>query len=328
MPKDINQKAKLFYIHEFLCEKTNEDHPATAGEIIKYLELHNIFAERKSVYSDIEVLRTIGDDIIQLKGKNGGYYIGQRDFTLPELKLLVDSVQASNFVTEKKSLELITKITKLTNDFDARQLNRQLYLINRAKASNEKSYYNVDSIHRAISEDKVIKFLYFSYNQKKEKEYHHEKQQYTLSPFALIWDKENYYLLGYNHENNEMRHYRVDRMESVQVTDETRIGKEVFKNYDMTTYTQSVFSMFNAEMRTVSLRVSNDLAGVIIDRFGKNIIMVPDGDNHFSVNVKIAVSSQFYSWIFGFGNKMEIIEPEDVRREMLKTLKETEKIYK
>lgn len=314
MPKSPNQKLKLVYLMQFFHSRTDEDHPASVPQMIEYLEGYGISAERKSIYDDIEALRLFGLDIQQLRGRNGGYFLGERDFELAELKLLVDSVQSSRFITHKKSLSLIAKLARLAGENDARQLRRQVYVTGRIKSMNESIYYAVDDIHNAIADDRQISFKYSEYSINKERVFRRGGERYVVSPFALTMSDENYYLLAYE-DGKGMRHYRVDRMAEIRVLDEMRLGKAEFADIDMAEQSQMVFGMFSGAERSVTMRFESHLAGAVIDRFGKNVPFIPDGEGHFTVTVRVVISPQFFGWMCGFGTAVELVGPVDVREQ-------------
>lgn len=316
MSKSSNQKLKLLYLVKFLMQSSDEEHPVSTAQIIEELARNNISAERKSIYDDIEALRLFGIDVIQIKGKNGGYYIGERDFELPELKLLVDSVQSSKFITQEKTYKLIKKIENLASVYDGQLLQRQVFVSNRVKSMNESIYYTVDVISDAITQNKKIRYQYYEYTVSKERRFRHGGEFYEVSPYALIWDDENYYMLAWDSSAEKMKHYRVDKMYKVSLTDSEREGTEAFEKVDMSAYTKAVFGMFGGNERTVKLRFANHLVGAVLDRFGRDIIIIKDGNEHFTVNVNVVVSQQFLAWVFGFGTDAEIISPEAVRAEM------------
>ncbi|MBQ7121520.1 MAG: WYL domain-containing protein [Clostridia bacterium] len=318
MAKSANQKLKLLYLLRFLMQNSDEEHPVSTAQIIEELAKNNISAERKSIYDDIESLRLFGFDIIQLKGKNGGYYIGERDFELPELKLLVDSVQSSKFITQDKTYKLIKKIEGLASVYDGQLLQRQVFVTNRVKSMNESIYYAVDVISDAITQNRKICYQYFEYTVTKERRFRHDGAFYEVSPFALIWDDENYYLLAWDSAAEKMKHYRVDKMYKVSMTDNEREGNEEFEKVDMSSYTKTVFGMFGGKEQKVKLRFSNHLVGAVLDRFGRDSIIIKDGDEHFTVTVSVVVSQHFLAWVFGFGADAEILSPEEVRTEMKK----------
>ena len=327
MPKSSNQKLKLLYLMQMLLERSDENHPLTVQDMIDELSLHDISAERKSIYADLEALQLFGLDIVRSKGKSTGYYIASRDFELPELKLLVDSVQSSKFITHRKTLSLIKKIEGLASVYDAQLLQRQVYVRNRVKSMNESVYYNVDEISGAISRDRIIRFNYFEFDVNKQRRYRHDGKVYEISPFALMWDDENYYMLGYDQEAEKLKHYRVDKMTNIESAETERSGKELFAGMDMSSYSKQVFGMFTGSEQTVKLRFENRLAGAVIDRFGKEVMLIPDGEEHFTVSADIAVSPQFYAWVFGFGTAVEILAPDSARRELAQLAKSVSRIY-
>ncbi len=322
MAKSQNQKLKLLYLLRFLMQNSDEAHPVGMAQIIEELANNGISAERKSIYDDIESLRLFGVDIIQLKGKNGGYYIGERDFELPELKLLVDSVQSSKFITQDKTYKLIKKIEGLASVYDGQLLQRQVFVTNRVKSMNESIYYAVDVISDAITRNRKIRYQYFEYTVSKERRLRHNGEFYLVSPFALIWDDENYYMLAWDSSAQKMKHYRVDKMQKVTLSDDEREGIDEFEKFDMSAYSKTVFGMFGGTEQKVKLRFANHLVGAVLDRFGRETTVIPDGDGHFTVTLSVVVSPQFFGWVFGFGSDVEILSPEDVREEMKKHLKE------
>lgn len=322
MAKSQNQKLKLLYLWEYLTQQTSEEHPVSIKQIIAYLESQDIAAERKAIYDDLELLRYWGLDIIQVgESRSTAYYVGSRDFELPELKLMVDSVQSSKFITEKKTIALIKKIEQLTNAFDAQLLSRQVFVANRIKTMNESIFYNVDAIHSAIAANKKLQFHYFEYTVTKERRLRHDGAFYQISPFALTWDDENYYMVGYDSEMERIRHFRVDKMIDISSLDEERDGQDAYAKMDLALYARKTFGMFVGEDKKVTLRFENSLVGPVIDRFGKEIMIIPDGDEHFKFTADVAVSPQFFAWICGFGTQAEIIGPAEVVSEYAKHIR-------
>ncbi len=318
MARSENQKLKLLVLLRFLEEKSDEDHPVRLRDLLEELEKHDIRAERKSIYSDLEALREAGYEILQ---ENGAYWLSGRRFELAELKLLVDSVQASRFITRKKSGELISKLESLTSVGEARQLQRQVYVLNRVKTMNESIYYNVDGIHAAIARGRQIRFRYFDYDVRKEKVYRRGGGDYQVSPFALTWAEENYYLVAYSAEAGQLRHYRVDRMSDLRETEEPSEGAETFRAEEIARYTTRVFGMFRGKEQQLRLRFHRHLAGAVLDRFGRDIILVPDGEEHFTFTVLVAVSPQFYGWLCGFGGEAAIVSPPEAAEDFRNYLK-------
>ena len=315
MAKSVNQKMKLLYILKILTEKTDESHCLPAQEIIALLASYGITAERKSIYDDIECLNHFGYDIVNVKSrKGGGYYLASREFELPELKLLVDAVQASRFITQKKSRELISKIEKLAGPYEGKQLQRQVFVAGRVKTENESIYYNVDRIHKAIQDNAPVMFLYLAWNVKKELVPRHEGKKYRISPWALTWQDENYYLIAYDDEVGRIKHFRVDKMSNItQLSNEIRKGVEAFKEVDIAQYTNRTFGMFGGEPETGSLQLPEHMIGIIFDRFGKEIDLRRLSNGNVGVRVKAAVSGQFYGWLTGLGKDVLLLGPEHVK---------------
>ena len=318
MPKGSNQKFKLYRLAQIMQEKTDDEHYITMPEIMKELAKYDITADRKSIYNDLRDLSVFG---IEVEGEPDGnryhYHVVDRAFELPELKLLVDAIQSSKFITEKKSNALIKKLETLVSKYDAQKLQRQVFVSGRIKTMNESIYYTVDAIHNAISADKKIKFQYYQWNEKKEMELRHSGAWYHISPWGLSWNNENYYLVGYDSEEEKIKHFRVDKMLHIKLSKESREGNEHFKKLDMADYAKKSFGMFGGKERTVKLLVKNNLAGVIIDRFGKDVMMIPADNEHFTVSVDIHVSKQFLGWVFSLGENIKILGPDDVG-EMMK----------
>ena len=317
MAKGTNQKLKVIYLMKILLEKTDEEHSITMNEIIDSLESYGVSAERKSLYSDIESLRQYGMDIIgNQMGRTYYYCVGNREFELAELKLLVDSVQAAKFITARKSNELIKKIESLASKYEASWLHRQVYVAERVKTMNESIYYNVDMIHAAIGANSQITFQYYQWNVEKKMELRRNGALYEISPWALSWSNENYYLIGFDAGEDKIKHFRVDKMLHIETTGVKREGEECFRRFDMAVYTRKMFGMFGGEEETVKLECENSFAGVMIDRFGKDVILMKKDEGHFAVHVKVAVSRQFLSWVIGLGEGAKITGPEKVIGQM------------
>lgn len=313
MAKSENQKLKLMYLMKILLEKTDEDHALTMPDILRELEAYGISAERKSIYSDMECLRTYGMDIIgEKRDQKFSYYVASHQFELAELKLLVDAIQSAKFITAKKSKELIKKIESFASQYEAGQLQRQVFVSGRIKTMNESIYYNVDAIHSAIAANRQIRFQYFQWNVKKEMELRKNGAYYQVSPWALSWDDENYYLVAYDDEEEKLKHYRVDKMLHIGQTDEPRKGKKLFEGFDTALYAKKMFSMYAGEEEMVKIECENRLAGAIIDRFGKDIPMRKIDEEHFSVNVRVSLSCQFIHWIMALGSGAKVVGPEHV----------------
>lgn len=329
MAKGNNQKLKIVYLMKILLEKTDETHSITMPEIISYLKNYGISAERKSIYSDIENLRLFGMDIIgEQRERTFYYHVGSRQFELAELKLLVDSVQSAKFITAKKSNELIKKIEGFASKYEASQLQRQVYVAERIKTMNESIYYNVDKIHTAIGANSKITFQYFQWDVHKKMVMRKDGALYEVSPWALSWDDENYYLIAFDSNEDKIKHFRVDKMLHIDVKNEQREGKEKFKEFNMAVYARKTFGMFGGEEQKVKLLCENSFAGVMIDRFGKDVFLVPTDETHFTVNVNVAVSRQFLAWVIALGEGVKIVEPESVVRQMREEVERLMRQYK
>ena len=323
-----NQKLKLLYLIKIFTEDTDDQHALTLPQIVEKLDAYGVSAERKTLYQDFELLRDFGFDIIGQQGRRNFYYhMGNRRFELPELKLLVDSVQSAKFITDKKSNALIKKLEGMVSKYEARKLQRQVIISGRIKAMNESIYYNVDKLHEAIGTDRQIRFKYFRWNIKKEMELRKDGAWYQVSPWALMWDDENYYLVGYDAEDGKIKHYRVDKMWRISVADRKREGKEQFRAFNMPRYTKSLFGMFGGEEVKVTLEAENGMVGILLDRFGKDIPVKPVDADHFRTSVVVAVSSQFLGWIMALGDGVKIIGPDKVVARMKEEIRLISQMY-
>ena len=314
MPSSPNQKMKLLYLMRILLEESDEDTPLTIAEIQQTLARYDIQAERKSIYSDIELLRQFGLDIETRKSKSFGYFIASRQFEMPELKLLVDAVQSSRFITQKKSAELIQKLSTLTSKTQAKHLKRQVFVAERPKAINESVYYSIDTIHAAIRDGYKINFKYFDYDLSKTRAYRKSGEHYNLTPLALCWNDDNYYLICYNAKYDDFNHYRVDRMSDVSIC-EGKADKLEKGRFNLAEHMKRVFGMFGGERTRAKLRFDQSLINIVLDRFGIDVLLHKDGDC-FEVTVDISASPVFLSWIAQFGDKAEIISPDSLRETM------------
>ena len=328
MARGVNQKAKLLVLSQYLLRESDEEHPVSTAQIIQYLESQGISAERKSLYDDMEVLSSTGLDIVKVRhGNVSGWYVGQRDFQAAEVRLLVDSIQSSRFITMRKSLELIRKLEGLSSRHQAKDFQRQVWVKNRIKSMNESIYYLVDDIQSAIGKDRRIRFKYFLYNEKREKVLRHDGQFYEVSPLALLWEDENYYLVGYETATSMVKHFRVDKMMNLRITEEKRLGTETFARMDMAAYTDTHFNMFSGEPIRVRLEFSNDLAGAVIDRFGLDTMLVPSREGYFTVTIPAAVNEPFFGWLCSFGDKVRLLSPPEAVEAMRKHTAKVFSVY-
>ena len=316
-PRYQIQRLKILYLARYLMNETNEEHPVSIADMERDLKGYGISAERKALYKDIEALRVFGLDIITVGGKRTRYYIGQRDFELAELKLLADVIASSNFVTQQKSLQLINKLEKLTNRYDAKELHHEFIVSDKPKSGNETIFYSVDSIWQAIDKNKKIRFKYFYYDLYKKKDLKNNGGLFEISPLSLLYEEKNYYLLGYDDKANKLKHYRVDRMLDVTISENKREGAEIYTKEELAGYTKGVFGMYHGDMAKVTLRMTSNFNNVIFDRFGIDTpLQISDDRSHFDVTLPIQVSKQFYGWVFGLGKDVEILSLKWVREEL------------
>lgn len=309
MPKSDNQKAKILYIYDYLQKNSHQDHPVRANELIAMLDRHGIACDRKTVYSDVAALQDYGADIVSLPGRNGGYYVASRIFELPELKLLIDAVQSSRYLSEKKSRELIEKLCNLCNEQDARLMRRDVLVSGRVKTMNESIYYNVDTIQEAIAQNRQITFRYFDWGIDGKRVY--REKSYVASPYGLCQYNENCYLMALSPRHG-ITSYRIDRMTSIEIQDEMREPCPELTGKKLSEYANRMFQMYSGSTTTVKMRFHQELANAVIDRFGRNTMLIPDGNDYFVFTVDVAVSPLFLSWVMGFGEKAKILYPQSV----------------
>ena len=313
MPKSDNQKLKILYIWDYLQKNSHEGHLVSASELISMLDRqHRISCDRKTVYSDIAALQEYGADIISVPGKNGGYYVASRNFELPELKLLIDAVQSSRYLTEKKSRELIEKLCAQCNEQDAKLMKRTVLVSGRVKSMNETIYYNVDAIQEAITQNKQITFRYFDWDLGPTRRY--REKEYIASPYGLCQNNENCYLLALSSRHG-ITSYRVDRMSDIRLLPDDRLPCPELTGKALHDHANRLFQMFAGDAVDVKLRFHRSLINVVIDRFGQETMLIPDGEEFFNFTVKVAVSPMFLSWVIGFGSKAKILYPESVAQQ-------------
>ena len=312
-----NQKLKMLYLVKIFSDQTDDTHGLTLQEIAARLEENGVNADRKTLYKDFGELEKYGLEILsEQDGRTVRYHLATRQFELPELKLLVDAVQGSKFITEKKSRQLIKKLESLVSVHEARQLHRQVLITGRIKAMNESIYYSVDMLHEAINLDRQIRFQYFRWNVRRQPELRHGGVWYQVSHWCLLWDDENYYLVAYDASDGKLKHYRVDKIVHLSVTDVPREGKDAFQKLDPATYTRGVFGMFGGELTRVTLEGRADMVGPLIDRFGKDITITPQENDRFTASVDVAVSRHFVGWIIALGDGIRVTGPQALLDEL------------
>ena len=317
MPRGSNQKFKFTYLMKIMAEKTDDEHSLTMPQILEELEKYEVSAERKSIYEDFKDMSKLGIDVIkEQRGSVTFYDIAGRELELAEVKLLIDAVQSAKFITQKKSKSLISKVKNFVSEHQAKQLQRQIVINDRVKTMNESVYYNVDDIHTAINQNRKIKFKYYKWDIDKKLVERHGGSYFVVSPWALLWDDENYYMIAFDDWDNKIKHYRVDKMMYIEVGNDERSGKEEFKNFDMAKYSKATFGMYHGEKTKVCIKFANHMCGVFIDRFGKDTLFRKIDENNSELIVDINVSPQFFGWIFSLGNDVEIVSPIEVVNEL------------
>ena len=318
MSRGTNQKFKFTYLMKIMLEKTDDEHSLTMPQIVEELEKYDVTAERKSIYTDFQdMTEKFGVEIIKEQiGRETYYHVGAREFELAEVKLLIDAIQSSKFITQTKSRELITKIKSFVSEHQAKQLQRQVYINDRVKTMNESVYYNVDDIHTAINQNKKIRFKYFKWDINTKLVPRHNGDWFIVSPWALTWDDENYYMVAFDDLDSKIKHYRVDKMMHISIEEEKRSGRDVFQNFDMAEYSKATFGMYQGQKAKVKIQFANYMCGVFIDRFGKDISFRPIDDEHSEFHVDVNVSPQFFGWIFSLGKDVKVTGPSEVVERM------------
>ncbi len=317
MAKKPNQKLKLLYLMKILLARTDAEHAMTLAEISAELAKYDISAERKSLYDDLELLKLYGIDVQVKRDRQVRYYVAKHPFSLAELKLLIDAVQASKSITTVKSMELIRKLEGLGSQYQGSLLHEQVYMENRLKAANEEIFANVETLYLAIARNRKIRCRYFEWNARKQRLLRKDGQEYRISPWALTWYDENYYLIAYDSEAGIIKHFRVDKMIEVRVLEDKREGERAFSDFDTAIYSRQVFGMYGGESCNVRIRCDNDLAGVVIDRFGQEVTVLSNTETYFEFSAKVMISPTFFSWVLGFGGRMKILSPEPVAKELV-----------
>jgi len=309
-------------------EETDYNNPLTMPLIIKRLAEFDILAQRKALYDDLSLLNEYG---ITIERRNVAgrmfYWTPDRTFSHSELSILIDEIKSSKYLTEKKSDELIRKLSSLTNNYNRNLTNREVFVTNRIKNKNDSIYENADTLHLALINDKKVCFRYYFWNENKEREFKKDGDFYEVSPWALVVDNENYYLLAYDEQDKIIKHYRVDKMVDIDTVDEPRLGKECFDAIDMKGYTQSHFRMFGGEMKSVVLKCKNEMANVLIDQFGFDAEFKKVDSEYFNATVNVAVSPQFFGWVLSLGKAVSIVAPKEEVAGFVEYLEDVRKQY-
>lgn len=316
MANENIRKVKLLKLLELLRQNTDEDHPMSTAQIAASLSQMGITFDRRTISQDIITLNELGYEIMSvMRGHDKCYYVEDRSFSIPELKILIDAVHASSFITEKKSEELINKIAALAGTHRAEVLKRNMVCFNTRKHSNERIFYNVDDLEDAILRQKKVLFRYFDLNEKGERVYRRDGHRYVVEPVALVFNEDNYYLTCYSSRHDSTSNYRIDRMDSVQVLDDPCCEKAIALRNQVAEYTEQAFKMFGGQTEDIVLEFDRTLIGVVYDRFGEATQMMNTSGTKCIASVKVQISPVFWGWLFQFAGQMDIISPASLQRE-------------
>lgn len=316
MAKENIRKVKLLKLLELLRQNTDEDHPMSTAQLFAALSEMGIPCDRRTISQDIITLNELGYEIMSvMKGHDKCYYIEDRSFSLPELKILIDAVHASSFITEKKSEELINKIAALAGTHRAEVLKRNMVCFNTRKHSNERIFYNVDDLEDAILRQKKVLFRYFDLDENGERIYRRDGHRYVVEPIALVFNEDNYYLTCYSSRHDSTSNYRIDRMDAVEVLQEDCCEKAIALRNQVAEYTEQAFKMFGGQTEDIVLEFDRTLIGVVYDRFGEATQMMNTSDTKCIASVKVQISPVFWGWLFQFAGQMDIISPASLQRE-------------
>ena len=310
------QKIKLLFLMEMLRQETDEQHPLTTSRICEKLGEFGVSCERRTVGMDVALLNECGFEVMsKMIGHEKGYYVEDRSFSIPELKIMIDAVQASNFITDRKTGELIDKISKLGGSHRGEILKGNMICFNTTKHSNESIYYNVEALQQALQLKRKASFCYFDLGPSREKIYRKEHRRYIVDPFALVYNDDNYYLMCYTEKYKAVTTYRVDRMDAVAIEeDDLTKGAEILEA-SVADYTEQVFRMYNGKQQSVTLAFDPVLLGAIFDKFGENTLIKPWGEGWYKTKVDVRISPTFWGWLFQFGSKIQILSPNTVREQ-------------
>jgi len=309
----MRDSARILYILKCLEEKSDEQNPVSTKQITDYLEAKGIMTNRRTIPKDIEDLIEYGIDIVTVKSRQNLYFIGERHFELPELKLLIDAVQASKFLTAKRTKSLINKLLAFASPYQAEDLKRGLCIDNFIKTKNETAYITVDCLHTAISQNKRIRFMYYDYDKNKKKTYKHGRRIYELSPWGFICDNEKYYVIGYSKTHGQKATFRIDRIAAPKLTELESLPPS--KDFDISAYKNYVYEMYDGKMLDITLKCENYLMNTVIDKYGENVKTQIADDKHFYAYIKASASKMFYGWIFGLDGAVQITAPHEAVKE-------------
>ena len=322
----IRNKQRPFRLLKYLYENTDEEHPISTTELVRIFVAEDAHAKRKTVKDDMDVLVGEGFDVVTVRGRNNSFFLGTRKFELPEVKLRIDAVSSSRFISAEKSETLINKLTDMVSRHQAEKVCRHLYTAEHVKADNKQIYYIVDAVTDAINEGKKIRFQYFDYDGKKEKCLRHDGAEYSVSPYALVWDDSHYYMCGYSDSKQMIVNYRVDRMCNTEIKDEKAVALP--EGFSMDDYVRKQFHMFAGDETEVVLECRDDMMKYIIDQFGEEVETRKVSEDTFQAKVHVADSPTFYGWVFPFEGKIQIVEPEEIREKYRSMVKAADRTFR
>lgn len=314
----LNGKIRLLCLLRLLYERTDEEHPLTTNDIEAFFADRDTVVDRKTIKNDVNTLTECGFNIVTTRGAQNSYFLGSRLFELPELKLLIDAVEASKFITTKKSAELAGKLMTLAGKYRAEELNRHLYIADRVKPLNEKIYYTVDGIHTAINRKKQISFRYFAYNAERKRVYRNDGKRYRFSPYGLMWNEDHYYAVGYSEKHGKIITFRVDRIVELEILENDAVPPS--SDFSLPEFAREVFDMYDGQTQTVTLKCKNEMMKVILDRFGDSVVTKPLDVGHFQAEAEVSVSRTFFGWVFQFCGDIQILAPRRVLEQYRKML--------
>lgn len=326
-----NQKLRLLYIIDIFTKKSDEEHPLTANEIINILyDEYGVTCERKTVYECIESLNRYGYDIIKSSSPRG-YFMTPYVFELPELRLIIDAVQSANFISAKKSKQLLEKLGRFTSEYQYKRIEKQVYIDNRNKCDNENIFYIIDTLDFAIRKRRQVEVVYHRRRVVDGRHAEYEEKEMTINPYALIWANDHYYLIGNYSKYDNLIHLRIDRLKSVTVTDETaRHFSEVSPyrtSFDTADYSNKHLSMFSGDIKPVDLICSDEIIEDFIDKFGEKCSMVPFDDEHFRAKISVAVTDGLVSWVMQYGDKIKVKGPNELKSMIIDKTKSILSVY-
>lgn len=316
MSKENANKVKLIKLLEILRQETDEAHPLSTKELISKLADIGIACDRRTLSKDIAVLNENGFEVMSdMVGHDKVYYVADRSFSVPELKILIDAVQAAAFITEKKTDELINKIADMAGSHRAELLKKNMICFNTRKHRNESIYYNVEALEEAIQMRKKISFFYFDLDENHEKKYRKDKGRYIVEPSALIYNEDNYYLMCYSPEPDAIRNYRVDRMTEVKIEENPVSDESIIRETEVSDYTEQAFKMYTGPECNAVLQFDNSLIGTIFDKFGEDVKMIRADKDSCVATVTVRVSPTFWGWLLQFPGRMKILSPDTLKLE-------------